>query len=112
MKYFIRYSETPNADLKRGVSFHHNSWKGVFNEEFGYKVEELNGLCAFNLDSDNLPDAIIEASEADFGGDYKSSGSLSYVILTGKENGLCEEGITILGADIVFTAKKDYYEEN
>jgi len=112
MKYFIRYTETPNADSQRGVSFHHNSEGGEYNEEFGYNVEELNGLCAFALESDNLEDAIIEADEFWFGGDYKSSGSLSYVVLSGVENGTCEEGVTIIANEILYTVKKEYFEEN
>lgn len=111
MKYFIRYTETPKKDLQRGVSFHHNSEAGEYNEEFGYNVEKLNGLCAFTLESDNLEDAISEAAEFWFGGDYKSCGSLSYVILSGIENGTCEEGVTIIAKEILHTVKKEYFEE-
>ena len=106
---YLRYTDTPKKDLERGVSFHHG--EGEYNEEFGYEVTELNGLCAFELESREIEEAIEEAKEFYFSGSYNTDEDSSYVIMKGDFSGHCEEGVLIKNAEILYTVKGTYFEE-
>ena len=128
MAYFLRYTETPNADVERGYSYH---W-GDFSEKeatieeaaaaYGCEVDDIEvvngvynvslaGLCAFALEAGDLEDAIEEAQSHYFSDDYNANGSISYVIIKGSYIGECPEGDLIIAKEIVHTVKKENFAE-
>lgn len=77
MAYFLRYTDTASEDLERGTSINASDFIGSAEEAaemFGCDVDSielikgsycqvLNGLCGYELESDNLKDAIDEVME-------------------------------------------------
>lgn len=123
MKYFLRYTATPNADIERGESYHVTGLydKEEFaqvaeqegyewNEFFGAYVEVLNGLCAFELDAEDLEEAIEEA-ETFKKADYKTTPESSYIICTGVIVGDCPEGEVIRVKEVLHVVKGENFQE-
>ena len=52
MKYFLRFTNTAQEDLKRGTSIH--------GQEDSDNFEVLNGLCGYALEASTIEDAIDE----------------------------------------------------
>ena len=115
MAFFLRYTETPAADLERGVSYHladvetlGYEWKDHFNAY----AQELPGICAFKLNAETIEDAIQEAAGFKFNSNFFSPGGFdSYCIMTGKYIDDCPEGVIILPGKIVHIEKRSYFEE-
>ena len=83
MSYFLRFTNTPEADLERGTSLHLSDFrkgeikKSKLAEMFGCEksdivvyegllCQSLDGLCGYELEADNLGDAIDEVNEGKF----------------------------------------------
>lgn len=115
MSYFIRYTETPKADVERGHSFHRADFEMPgceWCEEMQEWVQELDGLCVFELGATNKDEAIEEAKKFNGGGDYSSErGSISWCVIEGNITGDCPEGVLIRPKAIVFVEQKKYFEE-
>lgn len=80
MTFFIRFTDTPKADLKRGNSYHLSDVKDngyKWNKHFNCYAEKLDGLCAFGY-YESLEDCHEEADKKQrFSGCTKN-----YAILT------------------------------
>lgn len=76
-----------------------------YSKKIGQWIQELSGLCAFEMDSDNLEDAIEEAKEFSRGGDYKSSTMPHWHILEGVYAGDCPEGDCIIVTKVLYSNK-------
>lgn len=78
MKYFLRYTNTANEDLERGTSINASDLdinetsradaavmfgceECMIEEVNGCWFQVLNGLCGYELEADNINDAIDEA---------------------------------------------------
>ena len=120
MKYYLRYSNTIDADIERGYSY---NWGDIDErtgsaeeaaEAYRCDIEDLEvvngiynqmlpGLCVFELEAETLEEAIEEAENANFGGDYHAGNGISYSILTGTYVGHCAEGGCIIVKEKLFT---------
>jgi hypothetical protein len=131
MTYFLRYTENAESDLNRNASYHNSDYKagtidwlenGQTEKEFvasvfdceveeievaedGYYVQVLNGLCGFELESENLEDAIEEAKSFRYNSVYNSVDMTSWAIYEGKYNDDCPEGC-------LFNATKIYHKND
>lgn len=113
MAYFLRYTETPNADMERGVSYHLSSVEREgceWNEYFKRYAEELPGLCAFPLEAETLEEAIEEAESREFDSIFNRNED-SWCIIEGKYIGDCPEGDVIRAHKLLHIVKNKYYAE-
>lgn len=94
--FFLRFTDTANEDLQRGTSLNHSGLDSSFSIESvaelfgcdsdsvelldGLYVQVLNGLCGYQLESDNLEDAIEEVKD----NNYQFSNVGNAVIFNGK----------------------------
>lgn len=99
MTYFLRFTETPETDLKRSQSVHATDagsiaeaveWYGGDSEDYviidGCLVcQRIDGLCGFELDSDELEDAISEAKAGEWG--IYETEKLAWAIFEGDHTG-------------------------
>lgn len=107
MAYFIRYTETPQEDLERGCSYHLADVPAEgyeWNDYFRCYAQELEGLCAFELDAETEEEAIEEAEEFGFGAIFSSEMD-SYCVLQGQFIDTCPEGCVIRANKIIHTQK-------
>lgn len=130
MTYFLRYTEKAEQDLERNESYHNSDYKvcsldwledGQTEKEFvaevfgcdvdeievaedGYYVQVLNGLCGFELESENLEEAIEEAEYFKFNSVYNSVDMPNWAIYEGSYNDDCPEGC-------LFNAQKIAYKK-
>ena len=122
MKYFLRYSKNIALDIENWVSYHYTGMDKSFsveeiengaglsiddlewNEEADMYVQPLAGLCVFELEADNLEDAIEEAKTFSFNSVYnsKSMGDIAH-LLTGEWVEDCPEGVLIENAKLAFS---------
>lgn len=90
MAYFLRYTETAQKDLKRGTSVHPSDFTskkeateaigGNLVKVNGFWCQVIDGLCGFELDSDNLEDAIEEVKDHRCGSyDFRSMGKMAVI---------------------------------
>lgn len=123
MKLYLRYSNDIKADIERGASYHYTgldkdlSAEEVaeacnidideieYNEEARQWVQVLPGLCAFELESDNLEDAIEEASDFRANDVYNSASMQNWHIVEGRYVGDCPEGDCIEIINILYSNK-------
>lgn len=121
MKLYLRYSENISKDLKNGHSFHYTGLDKDYtiqqvaeycnideseidyNEEARQYVQVLPGLCAFELESDNLEDAIEEAKNFRYNSAYNSEDMNFWHILSGEYCGDCPEGDCIDDAELLYS---------
>lgn len=119
--YYLRYSNNIIKDVLLGHSFHYtgldkdfdvneiaeslsvNVDNLVYSFEAKQYVQVLDGLCAFELLSDNLEDAILEASCFFYNDTYNSCHMHNWHILSGRyvDDGL--EGVLIDPQDILYS---------
>lgn len=112
--YFLRFTSTAEADLRRNVSYHST---GIRKEDAtkkevaemldcnvsaikvlkGYYVQELNGLCAFEVEADSIEEA--EESVEQYQNRYQYGES--WAIFSGVYRGDCPEGCTFLATKIL-----------
>jgi len=114
MKFYIRFTDTPSADLVRKVSYHLSDVEAegyVWNEYFNAYAFELPGLCAYELDVENVEEAIEKAGS--FQQDiFDAQSELdSYCVLAGTYVTDCPEGDVINPTEILFIKKGKYYAE-
>jgi hypothetical protein len=114
MTLFLRYTETPAADLERNCSYHladaqepGTEWNEYFN---GY-AQELEGLCAFEIEADDMEGAIEKAQEFRYNGTYHSQNGDSWCLLTGRLLVVGEEGVIIDAKEIAYVHKGKYFTE-
>lgn len=90
MAYFLRYTEQPTKDLKRGTSVHPSDIidKKTAIEVLGDDITKVNGfwcqvidgLCGFELEADNLEDAIEEVEDHRCGSyDFRTMGKMAVI---------------------------------
>lgn len=124
-KFYLRYSQDIEKDIKNGVSYHYtdcmlgDSVEDIeaatglsidqleYNEDARVWAYPLAGLCAFELDADNLEDAIEEAKNFYMNSVYNSKDMPFFHILTGDyapENSAVE-GCCIKYAEVVYSNK-------
>lgn len=121
--FFLRYSNNIHKDIDRGVSYHYTGLDKssfetaeevaeafnipaegvVYNEDAGQWLQELPGLCAFELESNNIDDAIEEAKEFRYNNVYNSEDMQNWHILEGCYVGDCLEGDIILVEKILYS---------
>ena len=124
MAFFLRYTENIEADIDRGYSYHltglevnHYSvdqaaeYAGCDAEDIevvnGCYSQKLDGLCAFELDVDNLDDAIKAAKNFSFSNSSYSSEENNWVIVKGVSIGRgCPEGETIVVQEVLYVNSK------
>lgn len=114
MAYYIRFTDTPKADLERGVSYHLSDVPAPeceWSDHFKCYAQPLSGLCAYELESETEEDAIEEA--ASFKRDvFDSASDLdSYCVIKGVYVDDCPEGVVITAQRIVFIKKGRYFRE-
>ncbi len=100
MAFFLRFTTDANADLERGVSFHHA------NETLDN--EELSGLCGFELEAETIEEAIEEV-ESNYsslhhgGGVYNTAAfGKDWAIFSGKYLDSVPDGHVFLASKIVY----------
>lgn len=132
MAYFLRFTETAKADLDRNSSFHASGISenditiedaasmfdcdedeiilldyGIYsnNKENGdlCYFQKLDGLCGFELEVDNLEDAIEEAEDFNFNSVYNTSNMVNFSIFEGDYAGDCPEGAVFNAENILYT---------
>ena len=107
-EYFLRYTNNPKKDFKRGTSLHliddAESAASIENAKhikgIGWAVI-LNGLCAHTIEAKNESDAIEESIELvkwarkhkGTSGNYPEGDGYAAWLFKGKFNGDCEDGI-------------------
>jgi len=115
MAFFLRFTNNPILDLQRGSSYHFSSFSKGFHssdeekeikyvaEMFGCDsddieyidnkyVQALGGLCGFELDSEDLEDAIDEAKKINVGSySFEAMKDIAY-IFEGQYYDSCPEG--------------------
>lgn len=114
MRYYIRYTETPNADLERGVSYHLAEVEAEgyeWNDYFNSYAQQLSGLCAFELEAETLEEAIEEAAAFKVNSNFNSQNGDSYCILSGVHVDDCPEGVVVRSDKIVYIVKGEYFAE-
>ena len=131
ISYFLRYTRSPKKDLIKNISYHYSDYKkgtldwleeGESEKEFvaerfgcdvedikvdedGYYVQKLEGLCGFELEAEDLEEAIEEAEEFYFNSVYNSKDMTEWAIYEGKYLGDCIEGEAFDAYDIVYVNK-------
>lgn len=121
MKLYLRYSEDIHKDIEKGHSFHYigldkdytveevasacniDESDIEYNEEAKQYVQVLSGLCAFEMESDNLEDAIEEAKEFTYNSVYNSQDMPFWHILSGDYCGDCPEGECIDNVELLYS---------
>jgi len=121
MKFYIRYSKRISEDLERGCSYHYTGMGkdfsiedvacgcGVNESELEYLewcdqyAQVLNGICAFELEAENVEDAIEEAKEFRFNDVYNSKDMPFFNVLTGDYVDSNVEGCLIENAELVYS---------
>jgi hypothetical protein len=112
MAYFIRWTETPEADLARGTSLHMTGLdeKYMAAELLGCEEDELKlvdnqwcqvlpGLCGYECESDEVEEAIQELGNAIKNGiDYFEK---TFTLFEGEWMGGCPEGCIFRAARII-----------
>lgn len=122
MAFFLRFTETPKADLKRGYSHHFFGTDESFIEDLdnvewveglGQYAEELDGLCGYELDSDSLEDALEEVEDMQNNPfkDCFSWKSDSWSIYEGEYIDDCPEGSVFKAASILHTNRSASFAE-
>lgn len=121
MTFYLRYSQNIEKDIQNEISFHYtgldkNYMKTakevaetfnididsvIFNEEARQWVQKLQGLCAFELEADNLEDAIEEAVEYEYNDIYNSESLKNWHILSGDYSGDCPERVCICNIELL-----------
>lgn len=127
MALYLRYSDNIQKDILKGVSYHYTDFNKssyetaeevaevlnipadevVYNEDAGRWVQELPGLCAFELDSNNLYDAIEEAKEFRFNSVYNSEDMQNWHILDAHYVDDCPEGDVVEVEKVLYSNKED-----
>lgn len=125
MAFYLRYSENIEKDIENGHSYHYTgldksdfkrksevaeclnieSSNVAYNKKVGQWVEELEGLCAFELESDNLDEAIEEAKDFRYNEVYNSEAMPFWNILDANYVGECPEGDLISVNKLLFSNK-------
>lgn len=132
MKYFIRYTGNANQDFERKCSYHNSDYKvgdvSGWNEDDerseveilaeiwdceseevviieGYYSQELDGLCAFELDAETEWEAIEEAKEHNYNEVYNTNDFTSFVVFSGILLGDCPEGCISLPIKTIYENK-------
>lgn len=114
MAYFIRFTDTPKADLERGTSYHLAEVEAdgyEWNDHFNCYAQDLGGLCAYELEAETEEDAIEEAEtfQQDI---FDAQSELdSYCVIEGKYLEDCPEGVVIKAAKIIEVKKGKYFAE-
>lgn len=125
MTLYLRYTKNLEKDIDKGCSYHYTGMSKreietasevaealnideneiEYNEEAAQWVMPLPGLCAFEMDSDNLEDAIEEAKVFDRGGIYNSESMPFWHIVEGVWIDDCPEGEVIIVTKVLHTNK-------
>lgn len=103
MTYYLRFTDTPHKDIKRGHSYHLSSEKASgfrFNKYFNCYAQKLSGLCAYEIEADDLQEAI-EIAEA-FRCTVFSGERDSFCIMSGIYLDDCPEGAIIKPLTILY----------
>ena len=115
MTYFLRFTETAEADLKRNQSVHATDaasieeaveWHG--GEDADYVIiegclicQKIEGLCGFELDSGNLEDAMEEIKAGDWG--IYAHDNMSWAIFEGEyADSHLPDGDTFIADSIIY----------
>lgn len=127
MKIYLRYSLNIEKDIERGVSYHYSGLdrrdyrttreaskalgldasEVVFNKDSKTYAQVLPGLCVFELESDNLEDAIEEAKQFRHGHVYNSNDMPYWHILSGSYTGDCPEGDVINDIELLYSNEQN-----
>jgi hypothetical protein len=111
--YFLRYTEQPKKDLERGTSVHPSDFTnkkeateaigGELVKVNGFWCQVIDGLCGFELESDNIEDAIEEVEDHRCGSyDFRSMGKMA-VIFEGEITGEgVPDGCTFIPSKIAY----------
>jgi len=132
MTYFLRFTQTANEDLERNASYHASGipeeemsiedmasmfdceeediilldygiyFRNIENGNMCY-FQRLNGLCGFELESENLEDAIKEAENFYFNSVYNTADMIDFSIFEGVYTDDCPEGIVFDAENILYT---------
>lgn len=114
MKFYIRFTDTPNADMARKVSYHLSDVEAedyIWNDHFNTYACELPGLCVYELTADNIEDAKLEAEtfkQDIFDAQSESDG---YCIIKGLYVTDCPEGDVVDPIELLYVKKGKYYAE-
>lgn len=121
MKLYIRYSDNIKKDIELGHSFHYTGLdkdftvkevaeacnideNGIeYNVEAKQYVQILPGLCAFELESDNLEDAVEEAKGFKYNDVYNSRDMEFWHVLSGDYCDDCPEGCVIEDVELLYS---------
>lgn len=124
MALYLRYTENIEKDVERGVSYHYTGLdkdttaeevanacnididEVEYNGEARQWVQVLPGLCAFELDADNLEDAVKEAKDFYNSSVYNTRDMGPYAIVEGDYVGDCPEGDCISVTKILYESGK------
>lgn len=90
MAFFLRYTEQAQKDLKRGTSVHPSDITdkktaievlgGDIAKVNGFWCQVIDGLCGFELDAEDLEEAIEEAQDHRCGAyDFRSMGKMAVI---------------------------------
>lgn len=128
MAYFIRYTENANLDFKRKCSVHNSDYKvgevSMWNDEderseeeilaekwecevsdviviHGYYSQELQGLCAFELESTTEEEAIEEAASHHYNNVYNTTDFPTYAVFAGRYVDDCPEGCLMIPSKLL-----------
>lgn len=102
MAFFLRYTATPKKDMKRGTSLHVGEGE-KYVKQFGCKCTVLDGLCAHEVDGEDLEDAIQDAistvlwarKNSGASGNYPEGDGFAAYLFEGEvsEDDRCDDGI-------------------
>lgn len=124
MALYLRYTENIEKDVERGVSYHYTGLDKdmtaeevaeacnieideiEYNEDARQWVQVLSGLCAFQLEADNLEDAVEEAEEFEYNSVYNTRDMGPYAIVEGDYAGECPEGDCISVTKVLYESGK------
>lgn len=131
MKFFLRFTPTPDLDLERGTSYHETPWDEDERtieevaeacdcpvdsiEAFDFRgrgvntyMQALGGLCGFELEAQTLEDAIKEAEDkyaaSNDGHGYDMRSIPTWAIFTGSVEDRCPEGVVFCPRAVVHQA--------
>ena len=126
IKFYIRYSDNIKKDIRKGYSMHYTDFDKkdfktakelaealdiedpetvIFNKDSKTWVQKLPGLCAFELEADNLEDAIEEAKQFEYNSVYNSEDMPFWHILEGEYIDDCPEGEVIEVINLLYSNK-------
>ena len=115
MTYFLRFTETAEADMERNQSVHATDsasiaeaveWHGGDTDDYviiesGLVCQKIEGLCGFELDAENLEDAMAEIENGDWG--IYDADNMSWAIFDGEDaDSDLPDGDTFVAISIIY----------